>query len=88
MEKTVIVRYTNRKLYNVTLSKYTTLTEMLKLGVGNFVVVEHGTNKDITTNVLLNALTTHFQNSPQDFEKVLPIVVKELGLNNPVVTTN
>jgi hypothetical protein len=86
--KTVIVRYANRKLYNTELSNYATLPQVLALGVDNFIVLDNKTKKDITFDVLINALSGHFRDNPTAFETVKPVIVEKLGLGAPTVANN
>ena len=78
--KTVVLRYQNRKLYNTVESKYTTLGEMLKLGIGGFTVVDHKTKTDITNETVLNAVFTYLQNNPEKIELVKAQLGTTLGL--------
>ncbi len=66
----VFVRYSNRKLYDTKTSSYTTVQAIAKLALGSFVVYDKVTNEDITSDVLLSALTTHFSNNIASFETV------------------
>lgn len=86
--KTVILKYANRKHYNTETSSYVTLPQVLALGVDNFIVIDHVTKKDITFNVLVNALSGHFLNNPEAFETVKPAIVEKLGLGAPSLPTN
>lgn len=86
--KTVIVKYANRKHYNMQTSRYVTLPEVLGLGVDNFVVIDNVTKKDITFDVLINALYGHFKDNPEAFETVKPAIVEKLGLGIPTLPTN
>lgn len=53
-----IIKYSNRKLYDKDNSKYVTTTELLKEPIGSFTVTDHATKEDVTTEVLLNSLST------------------------------
>jgi polyhydroxyalkanoate synthesis regulator protein len=66
----VFVRYGNRKLYDIETSKYTTVAAVAKLPLGSFVVYDHTSKEDITNDVLLSALNTHFSNNIEAFETV------------------
>lgn len=79
--KTVIVKYQNRKHYNVLTSKYVNLTKILALGIDNFVVIDHKTKLDITFETIISALSTHFYNNPKEFARVKPNIVKTLNLD-------
>lgn len=55
-----IVKYANRKLYDKELSRYTSLSEIMKLPLGSFRVVLHMPDNrivDITTESLLSAIS-------------------------------
>ena len=83
--KVVIIKYANRKHFNTQTSRYVTLPEVLALGVDNFIVLDHVTKKDITFEVLINALSGHFRDNPAAFEAVKPAIVEKLGLGSPSV---
>jgi len=56
-----IVKYANRKLYDKELSRYTSLSEIMKLPMGSFRVLQHMPDNrivDITTETLLAALSS------------------------------
>jgi polyhydroxyalkanoate synthesis regulator protein len=57
-----IVRYSNRKLYDKDNSRYVTLTELVKQPIGSFTVLDHVTKEDVTTEILLNSLSTEAPN--------------------------
>ena len=81
--KTVILKYANRKLYNTNTSKYVNVPDVLKMGVDNFIVVDHVTKGDVTFDFLVTALSLHFRENPTAFETVKPLIVEKLGLNTP-----
>lgn len=54
----IIVKYSNRKLYNKETAKYTSIVELLRLPLGSFKVERHGTGEDVTTDTLLTSLTS------------------------------
>ena len=59
MEKRLIKRYTNRKLYDTMLHKYITLTQVIsyvKEGY-NIEVIDNDTNRDLTNYVLMSSLS-------------------------------
>jgi polyhydroxyalkanoate synthesis regulator protein len=68
--KRVFVKYANRKLYDIETSKYVNIRSLGKLSAGGFVVIDYDTGADITSEILLSALTLHFSDNPADFEKV------------------
>ena len=56
-----IVKYANRKLYDKELSRYTSLSEIMKLPLGSFRVLLHMPDNrvvDITTETLLSSLSS------------------------------
>lgn len=52
----IIVKYSNRKLYSKTLTRYINLNDLALLPMGSFKVLEYGTNKDITLETLFSSL--------------------------------
>jgi polyhydroxyalkanoate synthesis repressor PhaR len=58
-EVRTITKYPNRRLYDATESRYVTLEDIRKFVIDglDFVVVEKGTNKDITRALLLQVVT-------------------------------
>jgi polyhydroxyalkanoate synthesis regulator protein len=53
-----IVKYSNRKLYNLNESRYTTLHELIEFAKNGqpFVVIRHDDNEDITNDTLKQCL--------------------------------
>lgn len=51
-----VVRYSNRKHYDLQTHKYVNVSDLAKLQVGTFRVTLHGSGKDITWETLLGAL--------------------------------
>lgn len=54
-DKTVFIRYANRKLYNTESGKYVNLTYIESLPKDSFTVIEYNTKKDVTTVISLRA---------------------------------
>jgi polyhydroxyalkanoate synthesis regulator protein len=53
-----VIKYGNRKLYDKEQSRYISIRELLeKFPLGTFKVVKHGETAEITTEILLGALT-------------------------------
>lgn len=53
-----VIKYKNRKLYDMETAKYTTLAEIVKLPLGSFQVKKYDTGEDVTTDTLLTVLTS------------------------------
>ena len=56
----LVKKYGNRKLYDTETSKYITVSELVKLPLGSFKVIDQVPgmgNRDITTEILLGALS-------------------------------
>lgn len=58
----VVLKYSNRKLYDKDTARYTTIGELVKLPLGTFKVEDYETGVDVTTPVLLSALTCEHVN--------------------------
>ena len=66
----IFVRYANRKLYDTQTSAYVTVQAIAKLPAGSFKVIDQRTREDITNDVILSALTSHFEKNPETFATV------------------
>lgn len=66
----IFIKYPNRKLYCKTTSQYTTPTAIAGLPLGSFVVYKSGTSQDITDEILLSAINSHFRKNIESFESV------------------
>jgi len=76
--KTVILRYKNRKLYNKSTGKYTTLPEMLNLGLENFIVIDYTTKYDITSKITMRAILEQLEQKPEVFEGLKATILERL----------
>lgn len=80
----IIRKYDNRKLYNTDTSRYTTVQELAKLSMGSFKVLEFGTDRDVTTDILLGSLAnSQVLISNEVKVKVMQFCIEELN-NTPV----
>jgi polyhydroxyalkanoate synthesis regulator protein len=52
-----VIKYNNRKLYNRETTSYINLGDLVKLPMGSFRVIDHETDRDITTKTLFSFLS-------------------------------
>lgn len=79
--KRVFIRYANRKLYDVTESKYVTLKIILKQPLGSFMVVDDKTKEDITNFILIQGVSAILHEDPVAFESIKADLVSKSILN-------
>ncbi len=68
--KKMFIRYANRKLYDVSESKYVTLGVILKQPLGSFMVIDDKTKEDITNFILIQGVSAIFHEDPVAFESM------------------
>jgi polyhydroxyalkanoate synthesis regulator protein len=70
-EKRVIVKYSNRKLYDTQESKYINLKDIGEMLMETFVVLEHETSKDVTDEIILDTVTVYLKENPETFKHIV-----------------
>jgi hypothetical protein len=75
--KQIFVRYQNRKLYDVSQSKYVNLSAILKLPVGTFKVIDDKTKEDITNFILIQGVTAAFHEKHESFESIKGVLIEK-----------
>jgi hypothetical protein len=75
--KKVFVRYQNRKLYDVSASKYVNLSTVLSMPLGSFMVIDDKTKENITNFVLIQGVTAVLHENPASFESIKDVLVEK-----------
>jgi len=62
----VIVKYSNRKMYDKETSKYVNLEELVSMPLDSVKVIDKSTGNDVTVNALLSYLSNNTENQSKE----------------------